>query len=45
MKKYGALYSNLRIYYSKDFISYNPDNIIDPNQSNYEKSEENKDIN
>ena len=44
MKKYGALYSNLRIYYSRDFITYNPDNIIDPNQSNFEKSEENKEI-
>ena len=42
MKKFGVLYSNLRVYYSRDFPAYNPDNIIDPNQSNQEKSEENK---
>ena len=41
MKKYGTLYSNLRVYYSRDFPAYNPDDIIDPNQ---EKSEENKEI-
>ena len=39
MKKYGTLYSNLRIYYSRDFPVYNPDEMIDPNQ---EKSEENE---
>ena len=44
MKKYGTLYSNLRVYYSRDFPTYYPDEIIDPNQSNQEKSEENKEI-
>ena len=39
MKKYGTLYSNLRVYYSRDFLAYNPDEIIDPNQSNQEKLE------
>ena len=42
MKKYGTLYSNLRVYYSRDFPAYNPNDIIDPNQ---EKSEENKEMN
>ena len=32
MKKFGVLYSNLRIYYSKDFTTYNPDDKIDSNQ-------------
>ena len=41
MEKYGTLYSNLRVYYSRDFSAYNPDEIIDPNQ---EKSEENKEM-
>ena len=45
MKKFGVLYSNLRVYYSRDFPAYNPDDIIDLNQSNFEKSEENKEIN
>ena len=27
MKKFGVLYSNLRIYYSRDFPTYNPDEI------------------
>ena len=36
MKKYGVLYSNLRVYYSRDFPVYNPDEIIN---SNLEKSE------
>ena len=44
MKKFGTLYSNLRVYYSKDFPAYNPDEIIDPNQSYQEKSEENKEM-
>ena len=44
MEKYGALYSNLRVYYSKEFPTYNPDEVIDPNESNQEKSEENKEI-
>ena len=30
MKKYGTLYSNLRVYYSRDFPAYNSDEIIDP---------------
>ncbi len=42
MKKFGVLYSNLRVYYSRDFPAYNSDNIIDLNQSNQEKSDENK---
>ena len=42
MKKFGVLYSNLRVYYSRDFPAYNSDDIIDLNQSNQEKSEENK---
>ena len=29
MKKYGAVYSNLRVYYSRDFPKFNPDEIID----------------
>ena len=44
MKKFGTLYSNLRVYYSKDFLTYNPEDVIDPNQSNQENSEENKEI-
>ena len=32
MKKYGTLYSNLRVYYSKDFLVYNNDEMIDPNE-------------
>ena len=44
MKKYGAIYSNLRVNYSRDFPASNPDNIIDLNESNQEKSEENKDM-
>ena len=37
MKKYGTLYSNLRVYYSRDFPAYNPNDKTDPNQSNQEK--------
>jgi hypothetical protein len=33
---YGTLYSNLRVYSSKDFPVYNPDEIIDPNQDQNE---------
>ena len=45
MKKYGTLYSNLRVYYSRNFPLFNPDEINDSNQSNQEKSEESKEIN
>ena len=33
MKMYGSLYSNLRVYYSRDFPDFNSDEMIDPNQS------------
>ena len=44
MKKFGVLYSNLRVYYSRDFPTYNSEDVIDPNQSDQEKSEENKEM-
>ena len=45
MNKFGVLYSNLRVYYSRDFPTYNPEDVIDPNQSNQENSVENKEMN
>ena len=36
MKKYGTLYSNLRVYYSKDFPVFNPEEIIDSNENSQE---------
>ena len=45
MNKFGVLYSNLRVYYSRDFPTYNSEDVIDPNQSNQENSEENKEMN
>ena len=44
MNKFGVLYSNLRVYYSRDFPTYNSEDVIDPNQSDQEKSEENKEM-
>ena len=44
MKKYGSLFLNLRVYNSKDFPKYNPDEIIDPNESSLELNEENKEM-
>ena len=38
MSKYGTLYSNLRVYWSRDFPAYNP------NEQYSEKSQESKDI-
>ena len=40
MKKYGTLYSNLRVYYSREFFAYNPDEIIDPNEKIQEEKRE-----
>ncbi len=42
MKKFGVLYSNLRVYNSRDFPAYNPDDIIYPNELNQEKSKKDK---
>ena len=28
MKKYSAVYSKLRVYYSRDFVKFNPDEMI-----------------
>ena len=42
MKKYGSLYTNLRVYNTRDFPKYNPNEIIDPNESSLELQEENK---
>ena len=42
MNMYGSLYSNLRVYYSKDFPKFNPDEMINQNESGHELQEENK---
>ena len=44
MKKYGTLYSNLRVYYSRDFPVFNPDEMIYPNEKSQEQIEENKKV-
>ena len=44
MKKYGVVYSNLRVYYSRDFPKFNPDEMIDITESIQEEKEENREI-
>ena len=44
MKKYGSLYSNLRVYNSRDFPKFNADEMIDLNESILEPKEEEKEI-
>ena len=42
MNMYGSLYSNLRVYYSRDFPKFIADETIDLTEQSYEKNEENK---
>ena len=44
MKKYGSLYSNLRVYNSRDFPKFNSNEMIYPNESSLELKEENKEM-
>ena len=40
MKKYVVVYDNLRIYYSRDFPKYNPDEIINLTEQSQEENTE-----
>ena len=44
MKQHGALYSNLRVYGSRDFLKFNPDEVISLTEQSEEKKEESKEI-
>ena len=44
MKQHGALYRNLRVYGSRDFLKFNPDEVISLTEQSEEKKEESKEI-
>ncbi len=44
MKQHGALYSNLRVYGSRDFLKFNADEVICLTEQSEEKKEESKEI-
>ena len=44
MKQHGALYSNLRVYGSRNFLKFNPDEVISLTEQSEEKKEESKDL-
>jgi len=45
MKKYGSLYSNLRVYNSRYFPKFKEDEMIELYESKLELNEEEKEIN
>ncbi len=44
MKQHGALYSNLRVYGSRDFLKFNPDEVISLTEQSEQKKEESKEL-